>query len=109
MLLFFVLAGASLHVDSLVTVGLAGAAYVALRAVARIAGATMGARLSGLPLGEGRMMGLALMPQAGVAIGMTLVVQEQFPGIGETVLAITVASTVVFELIGPFLTQYALE
>jgi hypothetical protein len=55
------------------------------------------------------MTGLGLMPQAGVAIGMALVASERFPEIGEQLLAVAVASTIVFELIGPFLTQTAIR
>ncbi|MCY0154841.1 hypothetical protein OEG86_24435 [Hoeflea alexandrii] len=55
------------------------------------------------------MTGLGLMPQAGVAIGMALVASERFPEIGELLLAVAVASTIAFELIGPFLTQTAIR
>lgn len=109
LLLFFVLAGASLEVAELRALGAIGLAYVALRAVARVAGGMLGAALAGLPLREGRLMGLALMPQAGVAIGMALVVAERFPHFGEALLTMTVASTVIFELAGPYLTLFALD
>ncbi|HPG23093.1 MAG TPA: cation:proton antiporter, partial [Amaricoccus sp.] len=47
-------------------------------------------------------------PQAGVAIGMALVAAERFPDFGRPILAITIASTIAFELIGPLMTQIAL-
>ncbi len=108
LLLFFVMAGASLQLDDLMGVGAVGAGYVVLRFVGRIIGGWLGGRLAGLPGEESRMTGFALMPQAGVAIGMALVVAERFPGFGNQVLAITIASTIVFELFGPLMTQYAL-
>jgi Kef-type K+ transport system membrane component KefB len=108
MLLFFVMAGASLETGHLTTLGLTGAAYVLLRGLARVLGGWAGGRLAGLPGRESRLTGLALMPQAGVAIGMALVAAERFPAYGEPLLALTIASTIVFEVAGPVLTQIAL-
>jgi len=54
------------------------------------------------------LTGIALMPQAGVAIGMALVASERLPAFGDRILAITIASTIVFEIIGPIATQAAL-
>jgi Kef-type K+ transport system membrane component KefB len=109
MLLFFVMAGASLKTANLAEIGYICAAYCVLRAVARLLGGWLGGRLAGLPPTESRLTGLGLMPQAGVAIGMALVASERFPLIGEDLLAVAVASTIAFEIIGPFLTQIALR
>ncbi len=108
MLMFFVMAGASLDVSELSQVGLAGLLYVVFRFAVRIVGGWFGALLAGLPPVERRLTGLALMPQAGVAIGMALVAGERFPEYAEPLLAITIASTIVFEVVGPILTQFAL-
>ncbi len=109
MLLFFVMAGASLKTGNLAEIGYICAAYCVLRAIARLVGGWAGGRLAGLPQLESRMTGLGLMPQAGVAIGMALVASERFPEIGEDLLGVAVASTIAFEIIGPFLTQIALR
>jgi len=109
LLIFFVMAGATLDLRGLVSIGAVGVGYVLLRAIARIIGAWIGARVAGLPGREGGMMGMALMPQAGVAIGMALVVAERFPDMGETILTITIASTIIFEIFGPMMTLYALN
>jgi Kef-type K+ transport system membrane component KefB len=109
MLLFFVMAGASLKTANLAEIGYICAAYCVLRALARLLGGWLGGRLAGLPPTESRLTGLGLMPQAGVAIGMALVAGERFPEIGEDLLAVAVASTIAFEIIGPFLTQIALR
>ncbi len=108
MLIFFVMAGASLETTDLKGMGFVGVAYVVLRFIARIVGGWLGGRLAGLPGRESRLTGLALMPQAGVAIGMALVAAERFPDIGKPILAITIASTIAFELFGPLMTQIAL-
>ena len=109
MLLFFVMAGASLETNNLAEVGYICVAYFILRALARLLGGWAGGRLAGLPHHESRLTGLGLMPQAGVAIGMALVASERFPEIGEELLAVAVASTIAFELVGPFLTQIAIR
>lgn len=109
MVLFFVLAGASLDVTHLAQLGVLGLAYVSLRIVSRILGAAIGARLSGAPRGQGRWYGVALLPQAGVAVGMALIAGETFPELAATILTVTVASTVVFEILGPFATMWAVR
>ena len=108
LLLFFVMAGASLDLEMLAQVGWLGAAYVLLRIVARMAGGMIGGPLAGLPRREGALTGLALMPQAGVAIGMALVAADRLPEYADTILAVTIASTIIFEIIGPFCTQFAI-
>jgi len=109
MLLFFVMAGASLKTANMAEIGYICAAYCVFRALARLLGGWLGGRLAGLPPTESRLTGLGLMPQAGVAIGMALVASERFPLIGEDLLAVAVASTIAFEIVGPFLTQIALR
>jgi hypothetical protein len=54
-------------------------------------------------------MGLALLPQAGVALGMALVATQYLPEIGDAILPVVVAATVIFELIGPIATRVALR
>ena len=109
MVLFFVLAGASLHLDALADAGLYGAAYIALRLVGKVLGAALGATLSGAEGSVRRWTGLALMPQAGVALGMALIVEQRFPEVGATLLPLVIGSTVVFELLGPVCTGFALR
>lgn len=107
-LLFFVMAGASLEIESLKQIGLIGLAYIVLRFIARVIGGLVGGRLVGFSTQRGVLTGLALMPQAGVAIGMALVAADRFPSYADRILAITISSTIVFEVIGPLLTLYAM-
>jgi len=109
MILFFLLAGASLHVAELAHLGWAGAAYIAMRAAGLILGAFVGGSVLGAEARIRRWMGLAVMPQAGVALGMALVAHNALPGLNGTILPLVVGSTVVFELVGPILTRWALE
>lgn len=109
MVLFFVLAGASLDLSALKDIGVLGIAYVGLRTVGRIAGGWAGGVASGVPVSHRIWIGFALLPQAGVALGMALVAVIHFPALGKTLLAVTIGSTIVFELIGPLFTQAALR
>ena len=109
LLLFFVMAGASLDLDALGGVGPLAIAYICLRGTGRILGGLAGGRLIRARPRQGLLFGMSLMPQAGVAIGMALVAMERFPDHGEAILAATIASTIVFEMIGPVLTQFAIR
>lgn len=109
MVFFFVLAGASLNVESLNAIGAIGIAYIVLRTFGRVIGGWLGARLGGAPETHRRWIGLALVPQAGVALGMALVAASHFPDYAEMIVAITVGTTVIFEIFGPLLTQRALS
>lgn len=109
MLLFFLLAGASLEIDALREIGWIGALYVGLRTLARIVSAAIGARLGGVPAGQRAAFGPALLPQAGVAVGMALVAAETLPQWSETIMAVTIAATILFELIGPAATLHAIQ
>jgi hypothetical protein len=51
---------------------------------------------------------VALLPQAGIAIGMALVVSQRVPEVGGAILTATVAGTIVFEIAGPILTRLVL-
>jgi hypothetical protein len=54
------------------------------------------------------MIGVALLPQAGIAIGMALVVSQRVPDVGGAILAAIIAGTIVFEIAGPILTRLVL-
>ena len=109
MIIFFVLAGASLDLSSLTQIGLIGATYVLLRSVGRIIGGWIGGRISGMPNNHSNWIGIALMPQAGVALGMALVASHAFPSMGDEILATAIGTTIIFELAGPLMTQLAIS
>lgn len=109
MVLFFVLAGASLDLGMLLHIGWIGLFYIVLRSIGKLAGAGCGAVASGADPVTRRWMGMALLPQAGVAIGMALVASNRFPEHQQILLSIVISTTVVFEIIGPVLTRFALR
>ncbi len=109
MVLFFVLAGASLEVDALLLAGGLTLIYVLARFCGIYAGTRLGSRIVGAPPVLQKWLGLALLPQAGVAIGMSLVAAQKFPETASVVLTVVVASTVVLETIGPIFTRLAIR
>ncbi len=109
MVVFFVLAGASLEFDALATVGMIGVIYILCRSGGKLAGAWIGARFGNTGNDTLSWMGVALLPQAGVAIGMALVASNRFPEYRQIMLPVVIASTVVFELFGPILTRQAIR
>jgi Kef-type K+ transport system membrane component KefB len=109
MILFFFLAGVSLDTNGWRDFGLIIVGLLVLRTISRIAGGWMGATMAGAPKVYRRWMGAALLPQAGVAVGMALVAGNSFPELREVVLSVTIGATVVFEIFGPFVTLVALN
>ena len=105
MILFFVLAGSSLHVEKLPQIGLAGAAYIVLRVIGLVAGAYIGGTISKASGMIRKYIGLAITPQAGVALGMALVAGNHFPELKDTFIPLIIGTTVFFELTGPVFTR----
>lgn len=108
MILFFILAGASLDLNALQATSLVGVAYILFRLIGRVIGAWGGGILGGAPLHIRRWMGMALWPQAGVALGMALLASQHLPDLKEVILPIAIGSTIIFELLGPVMTRKAL-
>ena len=109
MMLFFILAGASLDIGAVAQLGALGAAYIAARILGRLLGGIICSRRQHWPLAEGAALGGALLPQAGVAIGIALIGSQAFPAYADQLLTTAIAGTVIFELIGPPLTRRSLR
>lgn len=109
MLTFFVMAGATLDLSAAASVGAIGAAYILLRTAGKLLGGYFGALGCRADTTTRNWIGLALLPQAGVAIGMALVASSYFPEYKQILLSVTIGSTVLFEMIGPIFTQIALK
>jgi len=108
MVIFFVLAGASLELSALSTIGGVVIVFVVSRTLGKFFGANIGARLSGADSVTRRWIGLALLPQAGVAIGMALVAANQFPEYRQLILPLVISSIILFEIIGPVFTRLSI-
>jgi len=109
MVIFFVLAGASLELGALKELGMLGVIYILSRIAGKYTGSLIGCSVSGVGSQMKQWMGPALLPQAGVAIGMALVASEHFPDYAQTLLTIVISSTIFFEIIGPVFTRLALS
>jgi Kef-type K+ transport system membrane component KefB len=109
LVVFFILAGASLEIDALRQVGLLGMVYAICRIVGKWFGATVGAKLAGSDKMTRRWIGVALLPQAGAAIGMALMASYKFPEYQQLLLTAVISTTVFFEIIGPVFARLAIR
>lgn len=109
---FFTLAGIELNLGQLPSMGLLGAVYFGARLIGKMAGGTAGAHLgSDVPRIQ-RNMGMALLPHAGLAIGLVVVLRgdPRVPQeIGSAVTNIVLAAVVLSELVGPPFVRRAVE
>ncbi len=106
--IFFVLAGAELDLSLVGSLGLAGVVYLVGRAVGKFFGARVGARRLGMAPAVRRYLGLTLLAQAGLAVGLTISAEHRFPDIAPAVVAIVLASVAIYEMFGPISTRWAL-
>lgn len=109
LVVFFVVAGASLELAALRNIGYLGLIYIVARCIGKFVGAWAGAKVAGADPVTTRWMRVALLPQAGVSIGMALVASSHFPQYQQTLLTLVIGSTVVFEIIGPICTRLAIR
>lgn len=106
---FFVLSGASIDLLNLQDATGLIVAYFLFRLLGRYLGGLAGFQLIAGRSAVSPNLGLAMTPQAGVAIGMALLASEQFPGQGTLLMTVVVTSTVLFEVIGPWLVRRVLS
>ena len=107
--LFFVLSGMRLNLSALETVGMIGVTYFAVRIVGKMLGSWLGARMTGCSAEIRRYLGLALIPQAGVSIGLAVLAQRILPAESGSLLStIILSSSVLYEMIGPVCARKAL-
>ena len=109
--IFFTLAGVSLHLDALLTVGLAALVYVGSRMLGKSIGAALGGIVGKCSGRIWRNMAYALYPQSGIAIGLVVLLSNDAhvpEEIKQAVGAIILAGVTVAEILGPFCTKAAL-
>ena len=108
--LFFVLSGAELDLrvfGELAVVGI-GLAYILTRSAGKIAGAAFGSKLMKCDENICKYLDITLLPQAGVALGMSVTVAAEMGEEGAIIRDIILFSVLIYELVGPILTKYAL-
>jgi len=107
-MLFFVISGADLNVAVLPSLGLLGVVYIVTRVVGKYFGAYIGCTISKTSHKIRKYLGLSLIPQAGVAIGIAQLVVKELPEYGASIQAVILCATLIYELIGPVITKYSL-
>lgn len=111
MVLFFVLSGAGLELDvfrdwKIVVVGLI---FILARSLGKIEGAKVSSGLMKCEPQVQKYLGITLLPQAGVALGMSLIAMEQLDGeSGRLIRSLSLFAVLIYELFGPILTKWAL-
>lgn len=110
LVLFFVFSGAELDfaVIGSLSVILAGIVYIIARSAGKYLGSFWSAKAVGCEKGIVDYLGVTLLPQAGVALGMSAIAESALPGDGTVIRNIVLFSVLVYELVGPALTKMAL-
>ena len=110
MLLFFVISGAGLDfsVFGNVAIIIAGLVYILARSVGKIGGASISAKLTGCSPTVQKYLGITLLPQAGVCLGMSLTAMSLGES-GVIIRNIALFAVLIYELVGPMLTRIALQ
>lgn len=113
--LFFALAGANLHLAALPALGITGAVYAVGRSAGLVSGAYIGSVIGKLEDKIKKYLGMGILSQAGVAIGLSLIVKQEFSHISEhgasiglSVITTVTATSIFFEILGPILTKIGL-
>ncbi|MCD6539611.1 MAG: cation:proton antiporter [Candidatus Omnitrophica bacterium] len=114
-IIFFVIAGAYLKISLLKSMGLLGLIYIICRSLGLMGGSYLGALISGAEKVIRKYLGLGILSQAGVAIGLAILVSREFSSLGEAgqdlsllVINVIAATTIIFEIVGPITTKVAI-
>lgn len=109
-MLFFVISGAELNLGTLPKVGLIGIVYIFARFGGKFLGSWIGGTITHQPPVVKDNIGWALMPQAGVAIGMATMALAQLPlEYGQQIQTVILSATLVYEIVGPLASKNALK
>ena len=109
LMIFFVISGAGFEVAALAGIGVIGVLYVIMRVIGKTAGAWLGGKLSKQEPKISKYLGPTLMPQAGVALGLTVVAGQLVPEYATDIRVIILCSTFIYSIIGPIAAKFALE
>ena len=108
-IVLFVTTGAMLRITDLVVGGTIAIIYIAARFVGKSIGVLSLAHLSGIRVGSGGLLSLALLPMSGIALAMTYSAGSLYPEFGTKLATIVLAAALILELIGPLAVQFALR
>lgn len=107
--LFFTLAGTHLDIKTLGSAGLIGVVYFFARIIGKIIGVQLGARIGKTPQIVRKYLGFALVPQAGVAIGLIFLISSDatLSGFSLIITPVVLAGVFFSELVGPLSARFA--
>lgn len=105
---FFVLAGASLHLELLPSLGMAGIAYLVFRVVGKVVGIWAVSHWKGFSTDIKKNLGFGMMVQAGVAIGLIDIVEKADPEMGKLITPLILGTVLIYETVGPPIIKYIL-
>lgn len=108
-ILFFTLAGASLDLRILMSVGIMGLGYILARAAGKGIGAAVGAKAVKADHVITKYLGLALLPQGGISIGLSVLVRQFLPEYATPITTIIMFSVLVYEVSGPIFAKIAIQ
>jgi Kef-type K+ transport system membrane component KefB len=107
--IFFVVSGMNFDISAFDTLGVIGAAYFIIRIAGKYLGAYLGCTVAKTAKEVRNYLGLALIPQAGVAIGLAFLGRRILSDtMGNMLLTIILSSSILYELIGPVCAKIAL-
>lgn len=106
--IFFVISGAGLDFKALSGIGVVGIIYIVVRVLGKHFGAWFGATITRSEQKIRTYLGLTLMPQAGVALGLVIVAAKAVPEYAAQINVVILSSTFIYSLIGPSAAKYAL-
>lgn len=104
-LMFFTLAGAGLDIRALSSVGLIGIGYIVARTLGKVVGAGLGAKVVGADPNIVKYLGMSLLPLGGISIGLSIIVGNELPQFGDSMVTIVLFSVLIFEIFGPIFTK----
>lgn len=105
---FFAVAGATLHLDVLAVVGIPALIFVVVRALGIFVGSNLAARVVKAPEAVRRYSAFGLLPQAGLALALSQLFTRTFPEFGDQASALTLGAITINELVAPALYRAAL-
>lgn len=104
-LLFFTVAGAGIDIAVLSKVGVLGIGYILARAMGKIIGATIGAKYVKSDINVVKNLGISLLTQGGVSIGLSAIVRRELPLYSDEIVTVILFSVLIFEIMGPILAK----
>lgn len=109
-LIFFTMAGAHFQYSIIIEYLDLIFVYFIARIIGKLAGAYIGANMAGAPANVSRWIGLGLVPQAGVAVGLALTLSQEpaFQNVASMIINVILGATLLYEIAGPFAVRFAL-